>query len=174
MLAGSLERLVDTARALPGERRPARPVQLPSAQVPLAADAEAVDAPALRRRLGSFLGELASRLEQALTSALQHAAVAWDTFDEVHVLDATLRGDAAWIAGAASALERAADPAQRAIGMEVRIALTSTLGLVHLVERRLASLVRLRVQSGDATLLPGERPFLDVAAALAEAARGWA
>jgi hypothetical protein len=172
MLAGSLERLVDTARALPGERRPARPVQLPGVPAPLAA--EDVDAGALRGRLGRFLGELAGRLEQALTGALQHAAVAWDTFDEVHVLDPTLRSDAAWIAGAASVLERAADPAQRAIGMEVRIALTSTLGLVHLVERRLASLVRLRVQSGDPALLPGERPFLDVAAALAEAARGWA
>lgn len=137
-------------------------------------DGAVVDPRALRGRLGQLLKVLASRLEPALTEALQHAAVAWDAFDVVAVMEPALHHDASWIITAAAALEREADPARRAIGMEVRIALQAALGLIDLIERRLAMLVRLRVQSGDASLLPGQRPFLDVAAALAEAARGWA
>jgi len=169
--AGSLERLVDTARALPGERRPVPP--LPSAGFAAELDAAGVDADALRGRLGRLFAELANRLEPALTEALQHAAVAWDAFDKVAVMDPALHRDATWIATVAAALERADDPARRALGMEVRIALASALGLIDLIERRLAMLVRLRSQSSDSSLLPGQRPFLDVAAALAEAARGW-
>ena len=160
------------ARTLPGERRPALPPTLSLVESELAgAD---VDADAVRARLGRLLQVLADRLGPALTEALRHAAVAWDAFDEVAVMDPALHGDATWIATCAAALERQADPVRRAIGMEVRIALAAALGLIDLIERRLAMLVRLRVQSGDSSLLPGERPFLDVAAALAEAARGWA
>lgn len=169
--ARSLERLVDMARSLPGERRPAPPFSI-AARAPVR-DAEAVDAAALRGRLGRLLAELASRLEPALTGALQHAAVAWDTFDEVAVMDPALHDEATAITRAAAALELEADPARHAIGLEVRITLAAALGLIDLIERRLAMLVRLRVQSGEPCLLPGERPFLDVAAALAEAARGW-
>ena len=132
-----------------------------------------VDAAALRGRFGRFLGELAKHLDPALTEALRHAAVAWDAFDEVSVLNPSLRDDAAAMAAAAAALERADDPARRALGLEIRIGLGAALGLVDLCERRLATLVRLRVQSGDSSLLPGGRPFLDVAAALAEAARSF-
>ncbi len=159
------------ARSLPGERRPAPPLTIAAREPVL--DGAAVDAAALRGRLGRLLAELASRLEPALTSALQHAAVAWDTFDEVAVMEPELHGEATAIASAAAVLEREVDPARHAIGLEVRIALAAALGLIDLIERRLAMLVRLRVQSGDPCLLPGERPFLDVAAALAEAARGW-
>lgn len=172
MPSSSLERLVDAARALPGERRPIVPSMISVGDAAL--EGEAVDTRALRAQLGRFLEQISQRLEPALKGALQHAAVAWDAFDEVSVLDRALHRDAAAIARAAAVLEREADPARRAIGLEVRIALEATLGLVHLVERRLATLVRLRGQSGDPALLPGDRPFLDVAAALAEAARGWA
>lgn len=171
MLARSLERLVDSARALPGERLPVQSVQISVAgEDPGGA---AVDVRALRARLGQLLVVLSQRLEPALIGALERAAVAWDAFDEVAILAPELRRDATGIAAAAAALERDAEPARRAVGMEVRIALAAALGLVELIERRLAMLVRLRVQSGDAALLPGRRPFLDVAAALAEAARGW-
>lgn len=170
MLLSSLERLVDTARALPGELRPVPPVRL---SITRELDAGAVDARALRERLGRFLDELSKRLEPALTAALQHAEVAWDAFDEIAVLDEGLEGEAGALAEEAAALERDPELARRAVGTEVRIALESALGLLNLVERRLATLVRLRVQSGDRSLLPGGRPFLDVAAALAEAARGW-
>ncbi len=132
-----------------------------------------IDAAELRGRLGRFLFELARRLDPALKDALQHAAVAWDAFDAVLIMDEALHRDAGLIADAAAVLERQTDLSLCAIGMEVRITLVSTLGLIELIERRLATLVRLRVQSKDPTLLPDERPFLDIAAALAEAARGW-
>lgn len=149
-----------------------RRIMIPRVEAEL--DAEDVDAPILRQRLGRFLSELAQRLEPALTEALKHAAIAWDAFDEVSVLNPALEEEASWLATAAGQLERESDPVQRAIGVEVRIALESALGLIQLVERRLATVVRLRLQSGEPSLLPGERPFLDIAAALAEAARGWA
>jgi hypothetical protein len=158
------------ARSLPGERLPVPSVVL-AARAPAAA--AIVDPAALRGRLGRLLAELAGRLEPALKGALQQAAIAWDTFDDVAVLEPALQGAAAEIAGEAAALEREVDPARRAIGLEVRITLAAAIGLIELIERRLAMLVRLRVQSGEPSLLPGERPFLDVAAALAEAARGW-
>lgn len=149
-----------------------RRIMIPRVEADL--DAEDVDAPTLRRRLGRLLSELAQRLEPALTEALKHAAVAWDAFDEVSVLNPALEEEASWLATLAGRFERESDPEKRAIGVEVRIALESALGLIQLVERRLATVVRLRLQSGEPSLLPGERPFLDIAAALAEAARGWA
>lgn len=149
-----------------------RPIIIPRAEVDL--DAESVDVRQLRGRLGRLLSELAGRLEPALTGALKHAAVAWDAFDEVSILNPALEDEASWLATVAAKLEREPDPIRRAIGVEVRIALESALGLIQLVERRLATVVRLRVQSGNPSLLPGDRPFLDIAAALAEAARGWA
>lgn len=170
MFSSSLERLVDTARALPGELRPVPPLRL---AVGAEVCAAAVDVCALRQRLGRFLAELARRLDPALKRALQHADVAWDAFDEIAVLDQELEHEATALATEAAALERDAEPARRAVGTEVRITLESALGLLNLVERRLATLVRLRVQSGERSLLPGGRPFLDVASALAEAALGW-
>lgn len=174
MFSSSLERLVDTARALPGEILPAPKVQLPlGAEPPADLHAATRDLGALRERLGRLLDKLARRLEPSLKTALQHADVAWDAFDEVAVLDAELEGEAAELGAAAAALEREEDPERHAVGTEIRMVLESTLGLVHLIERRLATLVRLRVQSGDRALLPGGRPFLDIASALAEASLGW-
>ena len=171
MRAGALERLVDTARALRGDKHQVPPATLaPCATEVAGAD---VDARALRGRLGQLLLTLAERLEPALIAALRHAAVAWDAFDEVAVMEPELRREATLIASAAAALEREAEPSRRAIGLEVRLTLAAALGLVDLIERRLAMLVRLRVQSDERSLLPGYRPFLDVAAALAEAARGF-
>lgn len=170
MLSSSLQRLVDAARSLPGDVRPAPAYRLATA---VGVDAADVDPTALRRRLGGLLEALASRLEPALQQALQRALVAWDAFDEVAVMDADTQAEATAIATAALTLERDPDPLRRTIGIEVRVALQSALGLLDLLERRLATLVRLRVQSADPSLLPDGRPFLDVAAALAEAARGW-
>lgn len=165
-------------RALPGERRPGpqfdwlatqRPHE-PSASPPLST----TQLRDLRKRLSQLLFTLSQRLQPALTDALRQAAVAWDSFDTVSVLDAALRAEAQALVTTAVQLERAHDAAQRAAGLELRIALTSALGLVDLCERRLATLVRLRVQSPQRSLLPAGRPFIDIAAALTEAARGWA
>jgi hypothetical protein len=68
----------------------------------------------------------------------------------------------------------AASPGGRAVALEGLLALDTARGLVTLAERGLASLIRLRVRSQVEDLLPGGRPFLDLGAALAEAARAWA
>jgi hypothetical protein len=44
---------------------------------------------------------------------------------------------------------------------------------LSLLERRFAGVVRLRLRSERTELLVDGRPFLDVAAALSEAARAW-
>ena len=71
-------------------------------------------------------------------------------------------------------LERAAvrpDPVG-AVALEGLLALEAARGLAALAEQRLSSLIRLRVRQTD-ELLPGGRPFLDLGAAIAEAARAW-
>ena len=73
-----------------------RRIMIPRVEADL--DAEDVDAPTLRRRLGRFLSELAQRLEPALPEALKHAAVAWDAFDEASVLNPALDEDTSWLA----------------------------------------------------------------------------
>jgi hypothetical protein len=168
--SSSLQRLVDTAKALPGER-----ISVPKVRLAVRAQraGEVVDPRALRQRLGRLLEALSRRLEATLKPALEQAAVAWDSFDEIVVLDADLTQEAITIATLAMALEHAADAEQRAIGTEVSTALAAILGIVSLIERRLATLVRLRVQSKTPELLPDGRPFLDVAPAFAEAALGW-
>lgn len=171
--------MLAATRALPGERRagPQFAWLAIRQSAPEAAPHPALSTQqlrALRKRLSQLLSTLSQRLGPALAAALRQAAVAWDSFDTVAVLDAGLRAEAQALATLAVQLERSADAAQRAAGLELRIALTSALGLVDLCERRLATLVRLRVQSSQRSLLPHGRPFIDIAAALAEAARGWA
>lgn len=127
---------------------------------------------ALRARLAGLLSTLCDRLEPALIAALRQAEVAWDSFDTLAVLDPALQAEAQAISDGASALEAAADAGLRAAGLELRLSLAAALGLIDLCERRLATLVRLRVQSSEPALLPAGRPFLDIAAALTEVARG--
>jgi hypothetical protein len=52
--------------------------------------------------------------------------------------------------------------------------LEAACGLTTLAERRLSSVIRLRLRSDDQELLPAGRPFLDLGAAISEAARVWA
>ena len=164
---------MQAARALPGERRgapplaylllPPRPAVMPSENPPPRA---------LRARLAVLLSTLCERLEPALVAALRQAEVAWDSFDTLAVLDPSLQAEAQAISDGASVLEAAADAGLRAAGLELRLSLAAALGLIDLCERRLATLVRLRVQSSEPALLPEGRPFLDIAAALTEVARG--
>ena len=65
--------MVDAARSLPGDVRPAPAYRLATA---VGVDAADVDPTALRRRLGGLLEALASRLEPALQQAVQRALVA--------------------------------------------------------------------------------------------------
>jgi hypothetical protein len=161
MQRGSVQRLYDAAQALPGDKLDA-PFVVPV----VGPAAPAVDLPPLRRRLGAFLRELAERLDPALLGALERAASAWDQVDSLVVVD---DGLAALAAVLRADWERAGGPA----ALEALATLDVALALVGLLERRLATVVRLKVRSGDPALISSGRPFLDVAAALDEAARGW-
>ena len=178
----ALERLVAAASGLPGEKL-AVPLSDPlAAPVAVGAAAEGDDLPALRRRTGALLVALGEKLEPALRVALERAARAWDQVDAIAVLDAALVAEIgtlrdAWRRFAAAETMDAEDgvrAARAAAATEALLTMDAALGLVGLLERRLATLLRLRLRSENPDLLPAGRPFLDVAAALADAARGWA
>lgn len=135
---------------------------------------------AVRAAVAGVLTALVARIEQALPEALRTAPQAWDRVDHLlTVFDATL---VAHIGSVRRRLEQVASgstklPPQlalRAAAVEGLVAVEAACGLGRLCERRLSSLIRLWVRSADDDLLPGGRPFLDVAAALKEAARAWA
>jgi hypothetical protein len=168
----ALERLVGQARALPGER--AEDAGLPrAAGRDTRAPAEALAPDELRRRTGALLLALGRRVDDELPRALALAARAWDQVDALSVVDDALASEAAGLRASAAALATSDDAATRAIAIEAQLVLDAAVGLVSLVERRLAALVRLRWRAAT-ELLPDGRPFLDVGAALVEAARGWA
>ncbi len=164
---GALERLVEAARRLPGAG--AEALRVPTE---VEGPTDAPPAAELRRAVGALLATLAIRVEETLPAALERAKKAWDQVDAIVVLDRKLRRDARGLLAGAAALRASADPASRALGLEAALTLESALGLCELAERRMATLVRLRLEE-NADLLPGGRPFLDLGAALAEAAREW-
>jgi hypothetical protein len=152
----ALSRLVDAARRLPGER-----IDVPPPSAPLAG-AQRADLPALRGRVAALLRALAERLEPELVSALERAPSAWDQADALVAVDDEL---AARLANLRRDWEAAGGP-EAALAL---LTLDAAAQLVGLCERRLATLVRLH----PGPLLANGRPFLDVPAALGEAARGW-
>lgn len=178
MSAGPLQRLVEAACALPGEKayQPRRwPVRMePAPEAPIDAATTVIDIPTLRRRVGELLSELARRVEPALDGALRRAESEWDQVDALTVLDAGLASTMARLRRDAEALRASGEPARAATGLEVLLTVGAAGDLVALLERRLATLVRIRLRHADRELLPDGRPFLDLAAALEEAARGWA
>ncbi len=164
---GALERLVEAARRLPGAG--AEALRVPTdVEVP----ASAPSAAELRKKVGALLAMLSTRVEETLPAALENATRAWDQVDAIVVLDRKLRREARGLLAGAAALRASEDPAARALGLEAALTLESAIGLCDLAERRTATLVRLRLED-SADLLPGGRPFLDLGAALAEAAREW-
>lgn len=193
-ISSALERLVAAARALPGETAPvtipdplASPAPEGAGSSAAAAtvtvrdeDAAPPDREALRRRVGALLAGLAERIEPTLADALARATRAWDQVDALTLIDPAARGDAERLVAEWRRLHRAAiagdtpEPcADAAAALEALMTIDAALGLASLLERRMATLARLRVRSAEPSLLPGGRPFLDLAAALAEAARGW-
>jgi hypothetical protein len=156
---------------------PPPPPEKPMADVP---PAQAAEARALRRRLHVILDALAVRVENQLPQVLELAQRAWDQVDTLSVIDRDLALEILSMRRAAQAFadepENAA-PA-RAVAVEARLALDGAVGLVALLERRLSTLIRLRLRGADVDgvdpdLIPNGRPFLDVAAALRQAARCW-
>jgi hypothetical protein len=142
----------------------------------------------LRALVAGCLRMLAARVEATLGPALARARQSWDRVDDLVILDAPL---VAALARARQQLEAALGPEPAgggpagvdataagrnrpvvAAALEGLLALEAAEGLTTLCERRLSSLIRLRARI-DEDLLPGGRPFLDLGAALAEAAQRW-
>jgi hypothetical protein len=172
MRSTSLQRLLEAARALPGDRDPVE-CRAPAPSSAPAATRAPRDPAALRAEVGAFLRDLAARTEPALHDALARAQNAWDQADAVSVVDDEMTARATTLKADWWTLAASGQPGARAAAVEGLLAIEAGLGLVALVERRLATLIRLHT-AGGGDLLPGGRPFLDVAAALHEAARGWA
>ncbi|HEY0713374.1 MAG TPA: hypothetical protein VGF45_11920, partial [Polyangia bacterium] len=128
----------------------------------------------LRHLVAEALNLLGRRLEERFAQAIASAQRAWETADDLVIIDA---GTGALLAETRRTLFRAggsAHRALRAVALEGLLAFDSAYGLASVAERRLSSLIRLRVRSEDADLLPEGRPFLDLAQAFAEAAQEWA
>ena len=168
----ALDTLVAQIRSLPGQ-----PVDLslPRAAVrPHAAvAAEPLTLAELRVQTAALLARLAERVDATVPNALRLAETAWDQADAFVVFDDELRQQTLALAATADLLAADEDDVTRAAGVEARLAIDSAVGLVALVERRFAALVRLRLRSATPELMIDGKPFLDVAAALAEASRRW-
>ena len=192
MHVGGLDRLVAQARALPGAGRAAVAgvseagdptvvsVEKAPSGWPRAADRgvapDEIEAPSpseLRRGIGALLQQLGTAIEEALPRTLALAASAWDQADTLAVLDRALVAEARTLRMQARALAAAEEATRRAEGIAAELTLDAAVGLASLLERRLATLVRLRLRAPGADLLPDGRPFLDVGAAITEAARAW-
>jgi hypothetical protein len=173
MVHQALEVLVEQVRSLPGG---GSELGLPRAAIsttsPPAVTAR-LPAAELRARTGAWLTALAARLEGSLPGAFARATQAWDQADTFVVLDAELRDEGIALRRAAEVLAADEDATLRTAGREASLGIDAVVGLVALLERRFAAILRLRLRSATPELVVDGRPFLDVAAALAEAGRRW-
>lgn len=135
---------------------------------------DAVSTVDLRRAISAVLRRLACRADETLAAALARVAQAWEQVDALAMIDEELEGE---VARVRRQLAAAAHPgvaaAQRAVALEGLLAIDASVALARLCERRMASLLRLRLRSPARELMPGGRPFLDLGAAFHEAAEAW-
>jgi hypothetical protein len=128
----------------------------------------------LRPAIAALLGRLADRTEPALIACLRRSRDEWDQADSLSVIDADVEDDIARLRRRlAGSTEPAASAGRRAIALEGLLVVDASVALVRLFERRLASLLRLRLRSATPDLLPDGRPFLDLGQALHEVAEAW-
>jgi hypothetical protein len=118
----------------------------------------------LRRRVAALLSRLAAQVSDELPQALALARTAWDQADAVTLVDSDAWHEARQLRAAARALAAGDDDGARAEAVAAGLTLDAAVGVAALVERRLATLLRL---GGDAA-------FLALGAALTETARAWA
>lgn len=168
----TLEALVEQIRSLPAGEAALGPPRAATVAIPFT-EAAPPDPRRLRARAAALVAELAARIEVALPEALMRATQAWDQADAFDIVDAELRDETATLRSAAEVLAATDDAALRAAGAETRLFIDAAVGLVALLQRRFAALVRLRLRSATPSLMVDGRPFVDVAAALSEAARRW-
>lgn len=153
----------------------ARAATRPPAEL-VTAPAPAVTARAaeLRPDVASLLARLARRVDEVLATALARAGKAWEQVDALSMLDHETEVDVdVTRRRLAAAADVAAPTAQRAVALEGLLAVDAAVALARLFERRMASLLRLRLRSSSRELLPLGRPFLNLGAALHEAAEAW-
>ena len=115
-------------------------------------------------------------VDAALPDVLSQAEGAWDQVDSLRVVDRAVDDEVRALHRAALELQDQEDASDRALGLEAQLTVDAALGLCSLIERRLATLVRLRMRaedSGAVSLLPDGKPFLDLGAALHKTARRW-
>lgn len=173
MVHQALEALVERVRSLPdGGSELGLPRAAISATAPPAPFAPPPPGE-LRARTGAWLSALAARLEASLPAALARATEAWDQADTFVVFDAELRDEGIALRRAAEVLAADEEATLRTAGREASLVIDAVVGLVSLLERRFAAILRLRLRSATPELVVDGRPFLDVAAALAEAGRRW-
>jgi hypothetical protein len=176
--------LVSLARALPGGADSAGPAALSRYAVwatrPTIPNAgSTADDLAAVARVRAIVADglrlLAARVDATLAPALERARRAWDSADDVRVLDESARDRLRVARRAIDGVLTAPDTSDvaAATALEGALTLETAVALVTLVERRLSSLIRVRVRA-DEELLPEGKPFLALAPALAEAARRWA
>jgi len=128
----------------------------------------------LRPAVAALLALLAARTEPALAACLQRSREEWDQADSLSVIDAEVAEEiAALRRRLAAGAGPAASAARRAIAVEGLLVVDASVALVRLFERRLASLLRLRLRSATPDVLPDGRPFLDLGQALHEVAEAW-
>lgn len=132
----------------------------------------------LRQLTAEWFAEMAAAVEKPLFESLRYGASRWDQVDALELSSRDSRERKAALVRAWTQLDREAEvtPARQAAhaaALEAITLLDTTQDLLTLLERRLATFVRLRLQSDDPRLLPGERPFLDVARALAQTAEAF-
>jgi hypothetical protein len=126
----------------------------------------------LRAAVRAALNGLATRIDEVVPGVLTAPWRAWEKIDALTIVDEDLARRLAETRRALVAASRG--PARlRAVAFEGLLALDAARGLTTLAERGLASLIRLRLRAGEEELMPEGRPFLDIGAALAEAARAW-
>lgn len=179
MRLGPLQELREAARSLAGEKRPV-PLPQPALR-PLASQRAlpargsllaAAEARALRGQVSSLLKTLAARCGPALEAALLRARGAWDQIDALRLVDHRVGDDHARLRHDGQRALASRDAELSATAAEALWTAEAAMALVELLERRLATLVRLRLRSAPDLLVDG-RPFLDVARALEAAARSW-
>lgn len=173
--------LLTTVRGLPdgAPEAPSPPVLPPPARAAASVANESVAS--LRRRVRAQLSALAVRLDAQLPSALAASERAWESADDHALTDEDLRADFAETRRAVRAAAAQPPGPARAAALEAWLALESAWGLLELAERRLATLIRLRVRADGSpltdqprNLLPDGRPFLDLGRALHQLARHFA
>lgn len=171
MRGDPLQRLHNAASQLPGD---VTPVTLPMVStLPPAASTSAGDVVLLRQAMGALLVDLSNRVDPLLRHAFTRASGIWDQVDAFTVLDGATLDRVADLRAWSAQLRGHEDGAVRSSALEVATVLEATVGILALLERRLATLVRLRLRDPQHTLMVEDRPFLDVGAALKEAGRAF-